>query len=78
MLKEAVESSALMVRVLRVEDINGLKIQAYSNDLSRELQDKADVQSLIAKNPNLDWDRVRKYADLFEQWAEIERIRSRV
>lgn len=63
------------IKCLGPEDIIGLKIQAYMNNSKRALQDKADIKALLEKNSNLDWNRIRKYADLFNQWNEIQRIR---
>ncbi len=74
MLKEAVLMSGFPVKVLRAEDIIGLKIQAYSNDSSRKLQDMADIQSLIRTQKSLDHKRVKSYADLFNCWPEIEAL----
>lgn len=75
MLQNAKMEKSISVQVLIVEDLIGLKIQAYSNDPTRELQDKADIQSLIAKHQNIDWQKVQKYADLFGQWSAIENLR---
>ena len=75
MLEDALPAAQLPVVVLRVEDIIGLKIQAYCNDSTRELQDKADIQNLIRKTPDLDWERIKTYADLFQQWATVEKLR---
>ena len=61
------------IYILKAEDIIGLKIQAYKNDGSRELQDKADIQKLLAL-PNLDLDTIKKYADLFDEWSVIEKL----
>lgn len=74
MLKRAQPNSSLGVYVLKAEDIIGLKIQAYKNDSSRELQDKADIQRLLAL-PNLEIDMIKKYADLFGEWSTIEKLR---
>ena len=74
MLKQAVRNTELGVYVLRAEDIIGLKIQAYKNDTSRELQDKADIQKLLRLS-NIDFTLVKKYADLFQEWNEIEKLR---
>ena len=68
----------LSVHVLTVEDLIGLKIQAYINDSSREYQDKADIQSLISKHSNLDWSAVKKYADLFGEWNKIESLKEKL
>lgn len=74
MLKQAIQHKELGVFVVRPEDIIGLKIQAYKNDSSRELQDKADIQKLLLL-PNLDFNLIKKYADLFHEWNEIERLK---
>ncbi len=78
MLKNAITDNSLAVQVLKIEDLIGLKIQAYVNDRTRELQDKADIQSLIAKHSQLDWAKIKTYADLFNQWPEIETIRKKI
>ncbi|MGZ3748757.1 MAG: hypothetical protein ACXVCD_15590 [Pseudobdellovibrionaceae bacterium] len=74
MLKHAIRNQELGIYVVRPEDIIGLKIQAYKNDSRRELQDKADIQKLL-QLPNLDFNLIKKYADLFEEWATIEKLR---
>lgn len=66
------------INFARAEDLIGLKIQAYKNDLTREFQDKADIQFLISNVENLDWDLIRKYADLFEEWEVINEIKQKV
>lgn len=75
MLDRAVLEKNLSVYVLTPEDLIGLKIQAYVNDAAREHQDKADIQNLISKFPHLNWVLVKQYADLFNQWSEIERLK---
>lgn len=57
------------------EDLIGLKIQAYKNDPTRELQDKADIQYLVGSGENLDWDLIKKYAELFDEWENICEIK---
>ncbi len=74
MLTRAQPNSSLGVYVLKPEDLIGLKIQAYKNDSSRELQDKADIQRLLAL-PNLDMEAVKKYSDLFDEWPEIAKLK---
>ncbi|MEK6773134.1 MAG: hypothetical protein AABY64_04270 [Bdellovibrionota bacterium] len=73
MLKQAIKNSALGVHVLKAEDIIGLKIQAYKNDPTRELQDKADIQKLL-QVPNVDLSLIKKYADLFNEWEIIKQL----
>ena len=66
------------VNFVRPEDLIGLKIQAYKNDTAREFQDKADIQFLIGSQKDLDWDIVKKYADLFHEWEVICEIRKKI
>jgi len=63
------------IKCVSTEGIIGLKIQAYRNDKDRELQDKADIKSLIEKYPELDWAEVKTYADLFGEWKFIQSLR---
>lgn len=58
-------------------DLIGLKIQAYKNDPSRELQDKADIQFLFQNNQSLDLIKIEKYAKLFNQWESILELKSK-
>lgn len=77
MLRNAQPIKGLNVRCVRIEDIIGLKIQAYKNDAKRALRDKADIQALVdgetltAKSQDfeayLDW--ITQSWDLFEKGA---------
>lgn len=75
MLRNAVLLPPLGIKCVSAEDIIGLKIQAYRNDPRRELQDKADIAAVIRQNPGLDWNKVRMYADLFDEWPAMEKMR---
>ena len=66
------------INFVRAEDLIGLKIQAYKNDKSREFQDKADIQFLISSQEGLDFDLIKKYADLFDEWEALSEIRKNV
>lgn len=66
------------ISFVKTEDLIGLKIQAYINDSSRELQDKADIQFLIENVEPLDWNRIKSYADLFNQWDVINDIKNKI
>ena len=66
------------IRYVRAEDLIGLKVQAYKNDPSREFQDKADIQFLISSQEGLDFDLIKKYADLFDEWEALSEIRKNV
>lgn len=61
------------VPVVSKEALIGLKIQAYKNDTSRTLQDKADIQALL-KTATVDLQKVKAYADLFDAWLEIQEL----
>lgn len=75
MLDVAVHSDNLNVYVLRAEDIIGLKIQALTNDTTRENKDLADIQELIVNSENLDWNLIKKYADIFQAWNKISPLK---
>jgi hypothetical protein len=77
MLRDAKPTGPLGLHILGAEDMIGLKIQAYSNDPKRMLKDQADIQSLMEKNSNLDWSKIKFYADHFQQWVTIESLRER-
>lgn len=66
------------INFVRAEDLIGLKVQAYKNDSKREFQDKADIQFLIESQDNLDWELIKKYADLFDEWEVIDEIRKKL
>ena len=58
---------SLKVKVLRPEDLIGLKLQAIKNNPSRERTDMADIESLLAVHKdNLDWLLIEKYFKIFE------------
>ncbi|MBI2606997.1 MAG: hypothetical protein HYW49_13065 [Deltaproteobacteria bacterium] len=75
MLSQAKKMGAEEIKILGVEDIIGLKIQAYKNNPKRLLQDQADIQALIEHNPSLDWTKVKHYADQFSEWPTIEKLK---
>lgn len=75
MLANATKVSDLDIKCLGVEDLIGLKIQAYVSDIKRELRDKADIQALIENNAELNWEKMKQYADIFSRWEDIEKIR---
>ena len=58
------------IKCVDPEDLIALKIQAYKNDVRRETKEKADIQRLI-EVADLDWSRVKGYADLFGEWKVI-------
>jgi hypothetical protein len=75
MLADAKILPNMGLKYLLAEDLIGLKIQAYKNDRRRELQDKADIQNLMRKNPGLDYNRIKQNADIFEEWETLQQLR---
>ncbi len=70
MLADAVErevfEGAFRVRVLRPEDLIGLKVQALHNDPRREAFDLEDIRQLVRLHgATLDWARLEAYFALF-------------
>lgn len=75
MLKTARPMENLEIKCVGPEDIIGLKIEAYINNPSREAEDKADIAALMQKYPSMDWDKIKGYADLFNEWPVIEKLK---
>lgn len=70
MLKRAEERTiykdTLVIKVLRPEDLIGLKAQALANNRSRWNADLADIEGIIAMNKEvLDWSMIEEYFALF-------------
>ncbi|OGR94775.1 MAG: hypothetical protein A2V88_00915 [Elusimicrobia bacterium RBG_16_66_12] len=66
----------LDVRVVRPEDLIGLKIQALANDPARLHKEIADIEALLSVRSAVDWGRVKEYCDLFHQdalYADLEK-----
>ncbi len=63
--------------VVAPEDLIGLKIQAFAGDRKREFTDKGDILTVIRNVPDLDFNKIKEYADLFGVWNEICDLKSR-
>lgn len=79
MLKRAEERPVLggkfKIKVLKIEDQIGLKVQASSNDPKRLSQDMADIKELIENNySKLDTKLIREYFSLFDREKELNDI----
>jgi predicted nucleotidyltransferase len=79
MLERAYEKKILngefKVKVIKIEDLIGLKVQSSSNDPRRYHQDMADIESLIRFNyKNLNIELIREYFALFEREKELMKI----
>ncbi len=82
MLKRAVErpifNSKYNIRVVIPEDIIGLKIQAMSNDISRELLEYADIQLLMERfGEKLNWKLIGEYFKLFKKEERYEEFKKK-
>ncbi len=78
MIKNAVKVVNFEYPVVRPEDLIGLKIQAFKGDKRREFVDKNDILVLMRLLPNLDYAVIKKYADIFGAWDEIEDLKKRL
>lgn len=43
-----------------------------------EIQDKADIQALLKSVQALDFNLIKKYADMFDEWDFISELRKRI
>lgn len=69
-------SGELRIRVLRPEDIIGLKLQAIKNSPSRRESDMADIKALAAvQREKLDWDLIKKYAEILDAQDLLKEFR---
>lgn len=70
----------IALKVARIEDIIGLKIQAMSNDLRRAEQDWLDCRQLSRlawqEGISLDWDLLESYFSLFDKTDLLPILRS--
>ncbi len=67
------------VKVLRIEDQIGMKVQSSSNDPLRYHQDMADIEALMQVHRcTLDLKRIKVYFELFDRGKDFETLRSRI
>lgn len=63
------------IKVIKIEDLIGLKVQSSSNDPDRMHKDMADIELLIKINyAKLDFILLREYFNLFNRETELEDI----
>lgn len=78
--EKKVFNQSISLKVLRVEDLIGFKVQAMANDKSRKATDLNDIESLMALHKgSMDWYAAEKYFDLFgfnELFRELKRNHS--
>lgn len=74
---EAFEGT-LKIRVLRPEDIIGLKLQAAINNPERNSREYIDIESLIEHyKTDLDWNILEEYFSLFEQQEKFFALKAK-
>lgn len=79
MLKRAEEKEIFggkfKIKVIKIEDQIGLKVQSSSNDPIRLQQDIADIQFLMKKHyTKLDMKLLREYFQLFNREQDLDKI----
>lgn len=65
----------LPVKVVRPEDLIGLKVQSMANNPARRHKELADIESLLEMRKDVDWARIREFFVLFgqvESYSELE------
>jgi hypothetical protein len=75
MIEDAHLSEGLDLPVVSAEDLIGLKIQAYVGNPKRRSKELADIQELIDLCSDLNWSKVKDYADFFKEWPTIEGLK---
>ena len=68
----------LKIRVLLPEDIIGLKLQALSNDKTRENKEYADIEDVINQlGSEMDWEIIEEYFELFHKKDKFIELREK-
>ena len=68
----------LKIRVLRPEDIIGLKLQSLVNNPARKEREYLDIEALMEHyRKNLDWKLIEEYFSLFEQKEKYLELKSK-
>jgi predicted nucleotidyltransferase len=83
MLKRAVDKEIFggrfKIKVLKAEDLIGLKVQASSNDPKRWPQDMADIEALLRlQGDSIDESVLKEYFGLFGRADELENLLKKV
>ncbi|MFQ3574771.1 MAG: nucleotidyl transferase AbiEii/AbiGii toxin family protein [Thermodesulfovibrionales bacterium] len=64
------------VRVLKIEDLIGFKVQAIANNEARKTADMADIEALIVFNKGIiDWNTIKEYFAMFGFDALFEELK---
>ncbi len=79
MLKDAVsfelKSSPYKLKVARLEDLIGLKVQAHFNSKERKTDDIKDIENIIKQfGPKLNYDKVKEYFSVFNAQDLLDKL----
>lgn len=73
--EEWILNKKFKIKVIKTEDLIGLKVQSSSNDQTRYYQDMADIEFLIRTHyNNLDMSIIKEYFSLFDREKELGQI----
>lgn len=76
MLERSKQLRFLGIPYIHPEDFIALKIQAYKNNPKRIYRDRADIAEIVRlKGDELDWNKIQMYAEAFDEWSEIQKMR---
>lgn len=66
------------VKVLRVEDMIGLKVLSTTNDPTRATKDMGDIEDLMRRHHRkMNWPFVREYFKLFDREDEFKKLKKK-
>ncbi len=80
MLERAIEKEIfggeLVIKVLKAEDIIGLKVQSAINNETRSHQEYADIEALMMHfGAGLDWKVIEEYFSIFDQQTLFNKLK---
>lgn len=68
----------LKIRVLRPEDIIGLKVQSAINNPARAIREYIDIEDLMEHyKTDLDWNVLEEYFSLFERQGKLSELKAK-
>lgn len=68
----------IKIKVARLEDIIGLKLQAIKNEPKRYIKERYDIEMIMEQQgKKLDWERVYMYFKIFEYEKDFNELRER-
>jgi len=71
-------AGALKIKVLKPEDIIGLKVQALVNDESRAAKEYLDIEALMGHyGPDLDWMLIKEFFVIFDKIDKFNELKKR-